>query len=53
MGLPRELAAASLRFSFSRRSTHAEVERAVAELPGSVAQVRTLVQSLDTPEETP
>jgi cysteine desulfurase len=53
MGLPRELAAASLRFSFSRRSTHAEVERAVAELPGAVAQVRTLVQSLDTPEETP
>ena len=46
MGLPHELAAASLRFSFSRRSTQAEVERVAAELPGAVAQVRTLVQSL-------
>jgi len=53
MGLSRELATASLRFSFSRRSTSAEVERVMAELPGAVAQVRTLVQSLGEKGQTP
>jgi cysteine sulfinate desulfinase/cysteine desulfurase-like protein len=40
MGLPRELALASVRFSFGWASTMQDVEHALAVIPAAVAQLR-------------
>jgi cysteine desulfurase len=42
MGVPRELALGTIRFSFGRDSTPADVDRAVEVLPAVVAKVRKL-----------
>lgn len=42
MGVPRQLALGALRFSLGRETTEADVDRAVAVLPGVVARVRQL-----------
>jgi len=42
MGVPRDLALCTLRFSFGHDSTAADVERAAAVLPALVAKVRAL-----------
>jgi cysteine desulfurase len=46
MGVPHELAVASLRFSFGWQNTMADVEQALAVLPGVVAKVRGLREAL-------
>jgi cysteine desulfurase len=46
MGVPHDLAVASLRFSFGWQNTMADVERALEVLPGVVAKVRALAQAL-------
>jgi cysteine desulfurase len=46
MGVPPDLAIASLRFSFGHENTMADVERALAVLPGAVANVRALGEAL-------
>ncbi|HYF40285.1 MAG TPA: cysteine desulfurase family protein [Gemmatimonadales bacterium] len=42
MGVPRELALGTVRFSFGRESTMEDVDRAVEVVPGVVAKVRKL-----------
>jgi cysteine desulfurase len=42
MGVPRELALCTIRFSMGRETTQADIDRAVAVLPTVVAKVRTL-----------
>ena len=42
MGVPRELALGTIRFSLGRESTREDVERAVEVVPGVVAKVRKL-----------
>lgn len=42
MGVPRDLALGTIRFSFGRESTMEDVERAVEVVPGVVAKVRKL-----------
>lgn len=46
MGVPRELALGTIRFSFGRESTAEDVERAVEVVPGVVAKVRNLAEVL-------
>lgn len=46
IGIPTELAMGSLRFSFRKQSTRADVDRVVRELPRVVAKVRKLAESL-------
>ncbi|UCF41291.1 MAG: cysteine desulfurase, partial [Gemmatimonadota bacterium] len=46
MGVPTELAAASLRCSFSHRSAASDVDRLLEVLPGIVAQVRKVAGAL-------
>jgi cysteine desulfurase len=48
MGLSRERALGSVRFSFSRMNTDAEVDRVLAVLPGVI---RRLQEAPMTPEE--
>jgi len=48
MGLPDELASASVRFSFAHQSTVQEVDRVLEVLPDAVQRVRTLVVSMRT-----
>jgi cysteine desulfurase len=42
MGLPRELAAASVRFSLGKKTTSAEIDWALACVPAAVARLRAL-----------
>lgn len=46
LGVPREVAIGSLRFSFDRRNTEAEVDTVVETLPGVVEKVRSLAEVL-------
>ncbi len=46
MGLPRSLAIASVRFSLGHETTEAEVDRAIAIVPGIVEKVRQLTAVL-------
>jgi cysteine sulfinate desulfinase/cysteine desulfurase-like protein len=46
MGVPHDLAVASLRFSFGWQNTMADVERALEILPGVVDKVRALAEAL-------
>jgi cysteine desulfurase len=48
MGLSRERALGSVRFSFSRMNTDAEVDRVLAVLPGVI---RSLQEAPMSPEE--
>jgi cysteine desulfurase len=46
LGVPAELAARSLRFSFFKQNTQADVDAALGTLPGAVERVRALAESL-------
>ncbi|HEX9727746.1 MAG TPA: cysteine desulfurase family protein [Gemmatimonadales bacterium] len=46
IGLPTDLATASLRFSFGPQNTHADVDRVLQALPSIVAKVRRLASVL-------
>jgi cysteine sulfinate desulfinase/cysteine desulfurase-like protein len=46
MGIPRELALATIRLSLGHRSTADDVERAATVFPGVVHKVRELAQVL-------
>jgi cysteine desulfurase len=46
MGVPHDLAVASLRFSFGWQNTAADVDRALEVLPGVVEKVRALAEAL-------
>ncbi len=47
MGIPRDLAAGAIRFSFGRETTEAEIDQVAGVLPEIVARVRRLAPVLD------